>query len=256
MYREADKEVYELYDSFVQRVLVDKKDFFNDSDDLLLTKENLEECKKRFIENYDVDFENGMISVNHTLVYYNHQDELGTYYSINTPKTDAGKREIPIVEGVREAFEMERKYQEENGIESKSRIDGYEDFIFVNRNGEVQHQGTLNKALKRIMRDCNDQVLLENDLESEPTLLPDFSCHVLRHTFATRICEAGVNLKVIQDILGHVDISTTMNIYVDAMNDLKKKEIAAYSKYITKPEDVDNLTQQDLNMITMRKMGF
>lgn len=49
-----------------------------------------------------------MISVNHTLVYYNHQDELGTYYSINTPKTDAGKREIPIVEGVREAFEMER----------------------------------------------------------------------------------------------------------------------------------------------------
>lgn len=197
-----------------------------------------------------------MISVNHTLVYYNHQDELGTYYSINTPKTDAGKREIPIVEGVREAFEMERKYQEENGIVSKSRIDGYEDFIFVNRNGEVQHQGTLNKALKRIMRDCNDQVLLENDLESEPTLLPDFSCHVLRHTFATRICEAGVNLKVIQDILGHVDISTTMNIYVDAMNDLKKKEIAAYSKYITKPEDVDNLTQQDLNMITMRKMGF
>ena len=116
-------------------------------------------------------------------------------------KTDAGKREIPIVEGVREAFEMERKYQEENGIVSKSRIDGYEDFIFVNRNGEVQHQGTLNKALKRIMRDCNDQVLLENDLESEPTLLPDFSCHVLRHTFATRICEAGVNLKVIQDTL-------------------------------------------------------
>ena len=55
MYREADKTVYELYDSFVQRVLVDKKDFFDDSDDLLLTKENLEECKKRFIENYDED---------------------------------------------------------------------------------------------------------------------------------------------------------------------------------------------------------
>ena len=55
MYREADKEVYELYDSFVQRVLVDKKDFLDDSDDLLLTKENLEECKKRFIENYDED---------------------------------------------------------------------------------------------------------------------------------------------------------------------------------------------------------
>ena len=55
----------------------------------------------------DVDLENGVISVNHTLVYYNHQDELGTYYSINTPKTEAGIREIPMVAGVKEAFEME-----------------------------------------------------------------------------------------------------------------------------------------------------
>ena len=70
----------------------------------------------------------------------------------------------------------------------------------MNRNGEVQHQGTLNKALKRIARDCNDKVLLEQDIEDNPVLLPNFSCHILRHTFATRLCEAGVNLKVIQDI--------------------------------------------------------
>ena len=177
----------------------------------------------------DVDFESGFISVNHTLVYYNHRDEVGTYYSINTPKTDAGKREIPMIEGVKEAFEMERRYQEENGIESKARIDGYDDFIFVNRNGDVQHQGTLNKAIKRIARDCNDKVLLETDLDENPILLPNFSCHILRHTFATRLCEAGVNLKVIQDILGHVDVSTTMNIYVDAMKDMKKKEMSAFS---------------------------
>ena len=133
-----------------------------------------------------------------------------------------------MIAGVREAFEQERRYQADNGIESKARVDGYEDFIFVNRNGDVQHQGTLNKALKRITRDCNDQVLLEQDIETNPTLLPNFSCHILRHTFATRLCEAGVNLKVIQDILGHVDVSTTMNIYVDAMNELKKKEMSVY----------------------------
>lgn len=204
----------------------------------------------------DVDFEQGFINVNHTLVYYNHRDDLGAYFSINTPKTDAGKRDIPMIEGVKEAFEMERQYQAKNGIESKARIDGYDNFIFVNRNGLVQHQGTLNKALKRILRDCNDEVLLEHDLETDPTLLPNFSCHILRHTFATRLCESGVNLKAIQDMLGHVDVSTTMNIYVDAMNDMKKKEMAAYSKYITKPEDVDNMTVADLNRVTMMKMGF
>jgi integrase len=177
----------------------------------------------------DVDFENGFININHTLVYYNHNTDLGAYFGINTPKTNAGKRDIPMIESVREAFEMEHRYQVENGIESKSRIDGYDDFIFVNRNGYVQHHGTLNKAIKRIMRDCNDKVLLENDLDSKPTLLPDFSCHILRHTFATRLCEAGVNVKVIQDILGHVDVSTTMNIYVDAMDDLKKEEMAKYA---------------------------
>lgn len=38
-------------------------------------------------------------------------------------------------------------------------VDGYTDIIFVNRFGNVQHQGTLNKALRRIIRDCNDRQL-------------------------------------------------------------------------------------------------
>ncbi len=107
----------------------------------------------------DVDMENGIISVNHTLVYYNHRDEKGCYFSINTPKTKAGIREIPMTEGVKQAFLMEKEFQEECGMKSVSHIEGYSDFVFVNRNGEVQHQGTLNKALQRIMRDCNSEVL-------------------------------------------------------------------------------------------------
>ena len=182
----------------------------------------------------DIDLDKGIISVNHTLVYYNHQDDIGTYYSINTPKTEAGTREIPMVAGVKEAFEMEREYQRELGIKSVARIDGYDDFIFVNRNGQVQHQGTLNKALKRIMRDCNDQVLLAMNLDKdpEPVLLPNFSCHVMRHTFATRLCESGINIKVIQAVMGHVDISTTMDIYVDVVGDTKKRELANFDGYM------------------------
>lgn len=180
----------------------------------------------------DIDLDEGIIRVNHTLVYYNHRDEKGCYFSINTPKTKAGEREIPMTEGVKQAFIMEREYQQEAEIESRSHIDGYDDFIFVNRFGDVQNQCNLNKAIRRMMRDCNDEILEKYGADSNPVLLPRFSCHILRHTFATRLCESGVNLKVIQDVLGHADVSTTMDIYVDVTNALKKKEIAAFDDYM------------------------
>ena len=180
----------------------------------------------------DIDLEKGTISVNHTLVYYNHRDEKGCYFSINTPKTKAGTRIIPMTEEVKKAFLMEKEYQKEAGIESVGRVEGYDDFIFVNQYGNVQHQGTLNKALQRIMRDCNGEVL-DNALEGEtPVLLPHFSCHILRHTFATRLCESGINLKFVQSILGHVDITTTMNIYVSVTAETQLKEINAFEDYL------------------------
>ena len=169
----------------------------------------------------DIDLKENLIDVNHTLVYYNHAEN-GCYFNINTPKTKAGVRNVPMLEFVKQAFIEERKYQMANGIRCSVKIDGYTDFIFVNRFGAAQHQGTLNKALRRIIRDCNDEVLERN--EENPVLLPRFSCHSLRHTFTTRMCEAGVNIKVIQDALGHAYISTTLNIYADVTKELKKKE--------------------------------
>lgn len=169
----------------------------------------------------DIDLKENLIDVNHTLVYYNHAEN-GCYFNINTPKTKAGVRNVPMLEFVKQAFIEERKYQIANGIRCSVKIDGYTDFIFVNRFGAAQHQGTLNKALRRIIRDCNDEVLERK--EENPVLLPRFSCHSLRHTFTTRMCEAGVNIKVIQDALGHSDISTTLNIYADVTKELKKKE--------------------------------
>ena len=75
-------------------------------------------------------------------------------------------------------------------------------------------------------------VLEKHTGKKEPVLLPNFSCHVLRHTFATRACESGINLKAVQSILGHADISTTLNIYVSATADMKKREISAFSEYM------------------------
>jgi integrase len=186
----------------------------------------------------DIDLNEKTININHTLVYYNHRDENGCYFSINTPKTKAGERTIPMTEGVKEAFIMEKEYQTEAEIQSVGRVDGYDDFIFVNKDGNVQNQGTLNKAIKRIMRDCNCEILEKYGAGSKPVLLPAFSCHHLRHTFATRLCESGINLKVIQDVLGHADIQTTMNIYVDVTNELKQKEIASFSTYLNKEINV------------------
>lgn len=183
----------------------------------------------------DIDLDNGVIDINHTLVYYCHRHEVelnGCYFNINTPKTKASNRKIPMIESVKEAFLMEKANQEKSGIKCSAVIDGYSDFIFVNRNGKTQHQGTLNKAIRRIIRDCNDEVLL-ND-ENATVLLPHFSCHSLRHTFSTRMCEAGINVKVIQDTLGHQDISTTMNIYTDATKEMKKQEFESLDSYLKK----------------------
>ena len=124
------------------------------------------------------------------------------------------------------------KTEKRNDIHCETIIDGYTDFIFVNRFGKAQHQGTLNKAIRRIIRDCNDKVLLED--ENPEVLLPHFSCHSLRHTFTTRMCEAGVNIKVIQDALGHSDISTTLNIYADVTKETKKKEFIGLDEWFQK----------------------
>ena len=76
------------------------------------------------------------------------------------------------------------------------------------------------QSLIRLLKDENAEVLL-----------PHFSCHSLRHTFTTRMCEAGVNVKVIQDALGHKDISTTLNIYTDVTKELRKSEFEGLDSY-------------------------
>jgi integrase len=184
----------------------------------------------------DIDFENSTINVNHTLVYFNHAKG-GCYFGVNTPKTRAGERTVPMIESVKEAILQEKVYQEECEISCNARIDGFTDFIFVNRFGNAQNQGTLNKALRRIIRDCNQEILDKAKENDQVILLPRFSCHTLRHTFTTRLCESGINIKVIQSVLGHADISTTLDIYADVTKDLKKAEMQTFEDFINKKKD-------------------
>lgn len=178
----------------------------------------------------DIDLENETIDINHTLVFFSKGKSKGCKFAINTPKTEAGRRTIPMLPKVKEAFLMEKHFQEEFDLKCKVSVDGYTDFIFINRFGGVQHQGTLNKALRRIIRDCNYEALDKRLSESIVTL-PPFSNHSLRHTFTTRMCEAGVNVKAMQDILGHADAETTMDIYAEATKDLKRSEMINFEDF-------------------------
>ena len=187
----------------------------------------------------DVDFEEETINVNHTLVYYKKGDD-GCVFEVNSPKTISSGRIIPMLPKVKEALLLEKKYQEELGIKCNVRIGLHTDFIFINRFGGVQHQGTLNKALRRIIRDCNYEVIDNNG----ETTLPRFSCHILRHTFATRLAEAGVHIKAAQELLGHRDIQTTLNIYTHASKDFKESEMISFNAFLNSQKEKTNTYDQ------------
>lgn len=170
----------------------------------------------------DCDFDNGTISINHNLIY-RQQDEGSCEMHITTPKTSAGCRTIPMLKDVRSALIQEKKRQMKEGY-STAEIDGYTGFVFTNRNGYVHNPQTINRALERMRLAFNQEEQEKAKLEHrEPVEIRHFSVHNLRHTFCTRFCENETNIKVIQEIMGHSDIGTTMNIYAEA-TESKKKE--------------------------------
>lgn len=171
----------------------------------------------------DLDFEKRVISINHSLVYYALGDDRICELRVSTPKTEAGIRTIPMMDMVFDAFQMLYEEQKENGF-NETEIDGMKGFVFCNRFGNVPNPGSVNTAIKRIVSTYNNEEILAAAKEKrEPLLLPGFSCHILRHTFCTRLCEHETNLKVIQSVMGHRDIQTTMDVYAEA-TDRKKQE--------------------------------
>lgn len=132
---------------------------------------------------------------------------------------------------VKKAFLMEKELQEAFNVKCCDSIGGCNNFVFLNRFGNVHNNGTLNKALRRIVRDCNLDIIDKSHSSStEAVLLPHLSNHILRHTFSTRLNENNVNVKVIQAILGHADVSTTMDIYVDTTEDFKNDSMREFEK--------------------------
>lgn len=170
----------------------------------------------------DLDFKERIVSVNHSVVFRYDSQRKNSTVTISLPKTKAGIRDIPMLDIVKDAFEIEKEEQAVSGGNQQV-IDGMKGFVFCNRFKKVHNPQTVNDTIRRICKAYNSEELLNAKKENrDPIILPDFSCHHLRHTFATRLCETETNLKVIQDIMGHASIETTMNIYAEATQEMKK----------------------------------
>lgn len=125
-----------------------------------------------------------------------------------------------IVTTIQKFLYEEQKESGWNDVE----IDGMSGFIFCNRFGNVPNPQSVNRTIKRIIADYNASEVVEAKKQHrEAVLLPDFSAHYLRHTFCTRLCEQETNLKVIQSVMGHKDIQTTMDIYAEATEEKKQE---------------------------------
>lgn len=161
----------------------------------------------------DIDFKKGTISINHNTVY--RPDGKGNMtITISTPKTDAGKRTVPMFKEVKEALIQVRREQLELDIHSFKIIDGYSNFVFLNRFGNIFLPMDINRAIKRIYEGANAYEAEKAKKEHRtPIVIRHFSVHNLRHTFCTRLCEVENNIKLIMSIMGHTDVQTTMNIY-------------------------------------------
>lgn len=171
----------------------------------------------------DIDWENDIISINHNLIY-RLQDSGKVEHHVTTPKTKNGIREIPMFTSVRNALKAEYKRQSKEGF-CKAEVDGYSGFVWQNRFGNVMDGHNVNRAIERIVKAYNDEIGQNGEH------IPVFTEYQLRHTFCTRLCErvckGETDFKMIQEIMGHADISTTLDIYNESNMERKK---ASFSK--------------------------
>ena len=149
----------------------------------------------------DVDFKNGLISVNKSLLETIKEE--GQFHIV-PPKTDAGVRKIPIIPEVMLALKRE-KTQSDGKV--KTPVDGLKNFVFV-FNGHPFSRHYIDRTLRAFTKEYN-----ESARKNRTTPLPFVSCHTCRHTFATRLHEMGVNVKTAQTVLGHASAKITMDIY-------------------------------------------
>ena len=167
-----------------------------------------------------LDFENNTINVTKTLTYFrksSKDDFLG--YKISIPKTKSSIRTVPMNSICRKA--IEDQVQQLNTlppIDYDSDVLGK--LLFVTRNNRPLMDEVLGSSIRTVRNNVNKIRASQNQ-----PLMPKFSAHTFRHTFATRCFEAGIPPKTVQSYLGHTNIQMTMDIYTEVLSEKKMSDI-------------------------------
>ena len=144
------------------------------------------------------------------------EPELGVIIEIT--KTDAGTRVLPITEDVAQMFQA--IIEDRNAPKVEKSIDGYSGFPFYDDNG-------MPLVAMHWQHRFNHMVGRYNDIYR--VQMPNITPHVCRHTYCSNMAKSGMNPKTLQYLMGHSDISVTMNVYThigfdDAEEELKRME--------------------------------
>lgn len=176
----------------------------------------------------DIDFKKRTININKTLVYIKDKDTGKYTFKYQPTKTNSGTRVIPMQENVYRALRRQKVQIKELQIHAYNwtPIPGFEDLVFVNVTGRPRQGMDFQNDLKRIENAINkDRKKIAEEQNKPFELIPHFHPHTLRHTFATRCFEAGIDAKTVQNYLGHSSVAITMDLYTHVTEDKAREEM-------------------------------
>lgn len=159
----------------------------------------------------DIDLENNIVNIDHQL-----QRTSDMKYILDTTKTDAGTRKLPITQDVADCFRAILEDRKKPRYEKM--IKGHTGFLFLDKNGNPEVAMHWQHRLNHMVKRYNDIYRVQ---------MPNITPHVCRHTYCSNMAKSGMNPKTLQYLMGHSDISVTMNTYThwgleDAADELKK----------------------------------
>ena len=156
----------------------------------------------------DLDMKKRTINIDHQL------QKTGTLVYVDTTKTYAGKRVIPMTEDVFEAFQRILAKRPKPKVEPM--VDGHVGFLFLDKDGKPMVALHWEKYFQFAVAKYNRIYRVQ---------LPKITPHICRHTYCSNMAKSGMNPKVLQYLMGHSDISVTLNTYTHLKLDDAKEEI-------------------------------